>query len=164
MLLCPVLSWPQSAHRRTHLPSVFPYLSALDDPGFTSRSLIFTSHDVLYFHTLAHSFALPETLTPAVSSSSTLFAQNTRGGIPRKRDEADHAAPPTPPLVFHKNMILKDLPPRGPRRISFQRTYGITSACQTQAVVARRGSGQPRRSPFDVARLLARRGFMLCRG
>src|SRR5271154_4425741 len=31
------------------------------------------------FHTLTHSFAPHKTLSPVVSNSSTLFAQNTRG-------------------------------------------------------------------------------------
>jgi hypothetical protein len=35
----------------------------------------------LCFHTLAHSFASPNSLSPVFSVSSVLFAQNTRGGV-----------------------------------------------------------------------------------
>src|ERR1700690_4141057 len=36
---------------------------------------------LLCFHTLTHSFALAKALSPVVSIPSTLFAQNTRGGV-----------------------------------------------------------------------------------
>jgi|ERR1700682_142651 hypothetical protein len=39
---------------------------------------------VLCFHTIADSFAFSKNSTPSLSSKSTLFFQNTRGGIPRQ--------------------------------------------------------------------------------
>jgi len=51
-------------------------------PGLLDSAIHYSPlavHYVLCFDTLAYSFALPEKLTPAFSSSSTLFVQNTGG-------------------------------------------------------------------------------------
>jgi|GEM_PF-5150557 len=50
----------------------------------------------LYFHTLTHSFALCEMLSPFFSSSSALFSQNTGGGGMRRCTAARKCAPVSP--------------------------------------------------------------------
>jgi hypothetical protein len=51
---------------------------------------------LLLFHTLANSFALRIFISPFLSSSSKLSAQNTRGGVPRWQCQRPARRPPSP--------------------------------------------------------------------
>jgi len=63
----------------------FSFSSALYLSSATVRiSIISKTLRFLYFHTLTNSFASRKMLSPMASSTSALFAQNTRVGVPMR--------------------------------------------------------------------------------
>src|SRR5882762_4731257 len=50
-----------------------------------SPSSLPTTHYPFFFHSLAHSFALPKKSTRLFSCNYALFAKNTGGGVPRRK-------------------------------------------------------------------------------
>src|SRR6266851_2333507 len=73
------------------------------------RSNVFPSYP-LSFHILAHSFAHREIISLFLSRTSTLFAQNTRGGeAPAERKQAGGGGVPRAQVVFagiHQPLIV----------------------------------------------------------
>jgi hypothetical protein len=114
-------------------------LSCLPQPANTlsTRYSPLTTHYLLSFHTLTNSFATPKTLTPAFSSSSTLFPQNTRGGLCRRPfsrstpvacHPGHREGPAFPSLATRHSSLPRPHPSPFFTRISFQRSYSSGSA------------------------------------
>src|SRR5580704_1725609 len=76
---CPLPTTPSS--RRHLCASSALSLSPLNFELSTLNRPFFTAF--LCFHTLTHSFASAKSLSSIFSRLSALFAQNTRGGVPR---------------------------------------------------------------------------------
>src|SRR5271168_3207394 len=75
---CPRLLTSPSSQRDTSTSKP----STLRSPHESASISFHSTYLSLCFHTLTHSFASAEILSPIFSISSALFAQNTRGGYP----------------------------------------------------------------------------------